>query len=308
MGAEGSCGRSTAGGQVERGLMQRSPARGPFACTLFAALAVVCLGSTATPAQEPAETLEVLLKKVAASTQLFVDNLTNVVAEEQYTQRFRKIAPSRRLKSDFLLVRYPGEENIFLTFRDVLEVDGRPLQDQQARVLKLFTEPYQDAVRRAGEIQRAGANHSLPRGRLSDPLSLLAFLQEDYQKNFAFKLRGFERSLGADVRELELEQIIEPGTTQPPMRGSVWVSFATGQIAKTEMRTGTGSSVRFTTTTFGVDPVLKVLVPVEMRDAVPVGADDEFLGNAKYGNFRRFQVRAAQEVDLPQDSPGATPR
>jgi hypothetical protein len=182
------------------------------------------------------------------------------------------------------------------------------VQDQQARVLKLFTEPYQDAVRRAAEIQRAGAGHSLPRGRLSDPLSLLAFLQEDYQKNFVFKLRGFERSLGADVRELELEQVIEPGTSQLPIRGSVWVSFATGQVAKTELRTGIGSGVRFTTTTFGVDPVLRVLVPIEMRDAVPISADDEFLGVAKYGNFRRFKVQAAQEVELPPDPPGATPR
>jgi hypothetical protein len=288
--------------------MRHRPARRPLTWTVLVAAAVIARGPSPAHAQDQAETLTLLLKKVAASTQAFVDNLTNVVAEEQYTQRFRKLAPSRRLKSDFLLVRYPGEERVFLTFRDVLEVDGRPVQDQQARVLKLFTEPYQDAVRRASEIQRAGAGHSLPRGRLADPLNLLAFLQEDYQKNFAFKLRGFERSLGADVRELELEQIIEPGTSQQPVRGSVWVSFSTGQVAKTELRTGIGSAVRFTTTTFGVDPVLRVLVPIEMRDAVPVSADDEFLGVAKYGNFRRFQVEAAQEVELPPDPPGATPR
>ena len=288
--------------------MRHRPARGLLAWTVFVAAAFVSRGAIPAHAQEQAETLALLLKKVGASTQAFVDNLTNVVAEEQYTQRFRKLAPSRRLKSDFLLVRYPGEERVFLTFRDVLEVDGRPVQDQQARVLKLFTEPYQDAVRRAAEIQRAGAGHSLPRGRLSDPLSLLAFLQEDYQKNFVFKLRGFERSLGADVRELELEQVIEPGTSQLPIRGSVWVSFATGQVAKTELRTGIGSGVRFTTTSFGVDPALRVLVPTEMRDAVPISADDEFLGVAKYGNFRRFKVQAAQEVELPPDPPGATPR
>lgn len=280
--------------------MPRRPARGALAWTLLAVAPFVALGPASARGQEPDGILDALLKKVAASAQAFVDNLTNVVAEEQYTQRFRKIAPTRRLKSDFLLVRYPGEERVFLTFRDVLEVDGRPVQDQQARVLKLFTEPFQDAVRRAGEIQRAGSSHSLARARLVDPLGLMAFLQADYQKNFSFKLRGFERSLGPDVRELEMVQVIEPGTSQQPLRGNVWVSLATGQVAKTELRTGIGASMRITTTTFAVDPVLRALVPVEMRDAVPVGADDEFLGVANYRNFRRFQVQAAQELDLPQ--------
>ena len=40
-------------------------------------------------------------------------------------------------------------------------------------------------------------------------------------------------------------------------------------------------------------------VPLEMRDSVPVGPNDEFQGSARYRNFRRFEVRAEQQVDLP---------
>jgi hypothetical protein len=56
-----------------------------------------------------------------------------------------------------------------------------------------------------------------------------------------------------------------------------------------------------TTTTFGPDPVLKIRVPLEMRDEVPRGRD-EFIGTATYSNFRRFEVTTESVVDVPQPS------
>src|SRR5687767_7676263 len=99
--------------------------------------AVTCAALAALRAQEPSR--DVLLRTTAAYVQRFVDDLANVVAEEELRQEFRLGAPKRRtLRSDFLLVRYPGEERLYLTFRDVLEVDGRPVRDQQERITKLF--------------------------------------------------------------------------------------------------------------------------------------------------------------------------
>lgn len=270
----------------------------PLAAALLAV--VTSAGVPVAPSAEAqSQELDALLEKVAASVQLFVDDLTNVVAEEQYSQQFRQAAPRRRLKSDFLLVRYPGEERVFVTFRDVMEVDGRAVRDQD-RILKLFTEPYADALRRANEIQREGSSHSVQRGRLMNPLDIMSFLQADYQKNFKFALHGFERSLGPDVREIEMTQVIEPGTSQQPIRGTAWVSSATGAVVKTELKTGVGSAMRLTSTTFVVDPTLKIRVPDEMRDFVPMTMNDEYLGVARYANFRRFQIQSAQQIDLPQ--------
>jgi hypothetical protein len=231
--------------------------------------------------------------------QRFIDDLTNVVAEENYQQQFRLAAPRRRLKSDFLLVGYPGQQKMLLTFRDVLEVDGRPVRDQQERVTRLFLEPFSDAVRRAGEIQRAAARHSLDRGRLVDPLAVMALLQGPYQAQFRFTLRGLEPSLGADVREVDLEQILDSDARQVPLRAKAWIAEASGRVVKTELREGLGAAARFTTATFGFDPGLGIDVPLKMQDAVPYRADDEFQGLARYSNFRRFQVRADQELALP---------
>jgi hypothetical protein len=243
--------------------------------------------------------LDVLLQRTAAYVQRFVDELTNVVAEEELRQEFRLSAPRQRtLRSDFLLVRYPGEEKVYLTFRDVLEVDGRPVRDQQERITRLFLEPFKDAVRRAGEIQRDGLRHSAPNGRLADPLSVVAYLQADYHQNFRFAVGRGAPKFGADVRELLLTQIVESGR-QIPIQATAWIAEGSGRVVRTELRTGRAPSIRLTTTTLGFDRALQIDVPIEMRDLVPFGQNDEFKGTAVYRNFRRFQVHAEQELQSP---------
>jgi hypothetical protein len=263
------------------------------------AVGVACLAPLAGHAQAPPPARDDLLRRVAAAVQVFVDDFTNVVAEEHYDQRFRLAAPQRRLTSDFLLVGYPGQEKLFLTFRDVLAVNGRPVRDQQERISKLFLEPFQDALRRAAEIEREGLQHSVANGRLMNPLQVMAYLQGAYQENFTFRVGGLVPALGAGVREIAWEQAVPPGTRVSVMRGKAWVVEETGRVVKTELQTGTAPAVRFTTTTFAVDPALRIDVPVEMHDAVPVLREDEFLGTARYSNFRRFQVRTEQDITVP---------
>jgi hypothetical protein len=251
------------------------------------------------PAQPP--TVEVLLGRVAAYVQTFIDNFTNVVAEETYEQSFRQAAPRRRLKSDFLLVGYPGKDRTLLTFRDVIEVNGRPLAGKDDRITRLFVQPFSDAVRRADEIRNEGAKQSIDRGRLMDPLQVITYLQEVYQKDFTFSLGRLDASAGPDVRMLNMEAVpdvdIRTGR-RSPIEGTVWVSETSGRVLRTEWRTGVGAAARFTRTTFGVDRALGIDVPVEMRDTVPLGMD-EFVAIARYSNFRRFSVHVEETIETP---------
>ena len=248
--------------------------------------------------------LDTLLQQTSNYISTFVDGLSNVVAEEEYLQQYRNAAPRRRLRSDFLLVRYPGQDRLMLTFRDVLEVNGRPVVDQQERLLKLFLEPFADAVRRAGEIQRDGLRHSLTdRGaRLADPLYAIAFLQGAYQENFVFTLGGYDRGMGSDVREVRFVR------KDLPPRGvgeelTAWIEEGTGRVRRTQVRAGRGANSRLMLTTFARDEALAIDVPVEMRDLIPVANGDEFTGTATYRNFRRFQVRASEAIETPAPSP-----
>src|SRR6185503_20750749 len=79
-----------------------------------------------------------LRARVATSARRFITQLSDVVTEEEYEQRFTRSKKKRHLKSDFLLVAYPGRKELVMVFRDVREVDGKPVRDKQDRIAKLF--------------------------------------------------------------------------------------------------------------------------------------------------------------------------
>jgi len=109
---------------------------------------------------------EELLMRVAAYVSHFVDQFSGVVAEEHYLQEQSTPHRKRELKSDYMLVRQPGGQD-WLMFRDVAEVDGKPVREQQDRLTKLFLAPFNDAVQRAREIsimRLVGATKQFIRG------------------------------------------------------------------------------------------------------------------------------------------------
>jgi hypothetical protein len=277
-----------------------------MAMKLALVCAVVFVVASAGPGAQ-APSAEELLRRTADYVADFVEGLSNVVAEEEYQQSFQSGPARRRLKSDFLLVKYPGMEKEFLAFRDVIEVNGQPVTDQQDRLLKLFIEPYNNPVARASEIANASGRHSVDRGRLANPLFVLAQLQSHYQPRFRFTLNGLASRLGPEVREVEMFEIRNPSPAQPPpIHALAWIEEGTGRVLKTELRLGRAPSTALTTTTFGTDPALGIDVPVEMRDSFvlraadgPVNAIDQFTGVATYSRFRRFQVHAEEKIETP---------
>jgi hypothetical protein len=262
--------------------------------TLLVAVAIA-LGA-GQPARTQSVDINELRARVAAQALRFITQFSDVVSEEEYDQRFTISKRKRSLKSDFMLVAYPGRTELVMMFRDVREVDGKPVRDKQDRITKLFLEPFNNAIRRAQDIQRDGLRLSVDNGRLMDPLAVVTYLQAQYQGGFRFSLGDLAASLGPDIREISLTPIPARGKVAKPARA--WVSEATGEIVKTELRSGFGARAEVTTTTFGLDPALKIRVPLEMRDEIPRGSDD-FIGTAKYSNFRRFDVRTEAEVQVP---------
>ena len=91
-----------------------------------------------------------VLERGAAYVSNYRRQLSGIVAEEQYTQderlaptatvgipQQRTTATHRELKSDFLLVPAPGADGL-VEFRDVFEVDGKPVRDRENRLARLF--------------------------------------------------------------------------------------------------------------------------------------------------------------------------
>jgi hypothetical protein len=242
-----------------------------------------------------------LLARTAAYARQFVDQFSSVVAEETLVQETTIPRRKRTIRSDFLLVRFPGD-TAWLSFRDVAEVDGKPVRDKEERLTKLFLEPSRDAVRRAADISRAGARHNLlDIGTLNNPLLVLAFLQDHYQPHFRFNLSGIEKKLGPKARTVQFQEFRAPtilkGNSNADImsRGLAWIEEDTGRVLKTELRLGRQAAPISIITLFKFDEDLGLNVPVEMQDWYPDGTG-EIRGVATYGRFRRFQVKTDEEI------------
>src|SRR5262245_20886922 len=135
--------------------------------TRFAVALIVVLLSAKSHAQQ-AFTVDQLLDRASVYVEDLVAKFSRVVAEEQYSQVYLlasvegsrgtflgspKVAERRVLKSDLLLVRPAGIDQLFL-FRDVFEVDARPVRDRENRLAKLFLQSRDTvtAIERAHEI------------------------------------------------------------------------------------------------------------------------------------------------------------
>jgi hypothetical protein len=260
----------------------------------------VMLSLSTLSAQSP--DLDVLMPRVGDYVQGFVDRISNVVAEEVYEpDRARRGNP--RLRSDFLLVRKPGGERQFLTFRDVVEVNGRAVRNREEALAKLFLQPFESAVAQANAIAEHSAEHMFPG---SDPLLVIVFLQREYQRRFTFTRGELEPRLGTDVRRVGFEETSSPTILKQeqdrdlPTRGSVWVSEGTGKVLKTELRMGTDPATTTITTIFGRDEPLSIDVPVVLEQTYYPEPGEVVKGMARYSNFRRFSVSTAEKIDAPE--------
>ena len=242
-----------------------------------------------------------LLGKATLYVSQFVDQFSNVVAEETLVQETTVPRRKRTMKSDYLLVRYPGDVQ-WQSFRDVAEVDGKPVRDQQERLTKLFLEPSSSALRRARDLQDAGSRYNLLNiGTLNNPLLVIAFLQEGYRERFRFNLAGLDKKLGPTVRTMQFQEwkiptLIKGNSNQDILSGGlVWIDEDTGRVVKTELKIGRGAAAITVTTLYKFDDELGINVPVEMRDWYPDGTG-EIRGVATYGRFRRFQVKTDEAL------------
>lgn len=178
-------------------------------------------------ASQQAFTIEQLLDRATIYVEDFVAKLSRVVAEERYVQEFLlsspqgsrgsflgspKVAERRTLTSDLLLVKPAGLDQWFI-FRDVFEVDARPVRDRENRLTKLFLETRDTvtAIERANEIGIASAQYNIRQiGTVDNPMLALGFLQRVYRPRFRLTLRGRDVSAGQDVWIVEFRETARP--------------------------------------------------------------------------------------------------
>ena len=183
-------------------------------CRLPIALVLVAAACVTTPllAQPPGpggdEALEAVLDKAAAYVADYTRDFVGVVAEETYRQEARGRAGTdqrgfaveaqsqrRDLKSDVLLVRAPAGDR-WIQFRDVFEVDGKPVRDRDDRLGKLFLKPSASAEKQVEDITAESARYNIGgiNRNVNLPVLALMVLQPDNRAWFSFS-RGSKKNV-----------------------------------------------------------------------------------------------------------------
>jgi formylglycine-generating enzyme required for sulfatase activity len=292
------------------------------------ALAALCLGSALVASGQQLESvsLDDLLSRAGWYLESFIDEFENVVAEEIYTQDSsaslavfrptgRGVSPipttadtarHRDLRSDFLLAKSP-ESQALIPFRDVLEVDGLPVRDREARLAKLFLGKSTDLMERATQIADEGARYNLGnmRSTLGNPVLALGVLQKAYQSRFHFTLGKEDRSIGPGVWIVEFKEVTAPAMIRGEAgrdlfaHGRLWIDQMNGRVLRTELLVEQPALRATVRTSFRVDESSGIAVPQQMRELYSFGNGNKVSTLATYGRFRRFDVTASEELSSP---------
>ncbi len=259
--------------------------------------------------------LEAVLARVSEYVYNYGREFTAIVAEEVYEQKVsRKIAivggsaakqpTSRRLVSDYLLVRVPGDEG-WTPFRDVFEVDGVKVRDRDDRLKRLFLEaPTEKAAENANKIWLESARYNIGGvwRTINVPTLPLVFVTSPSQPKFEFRKRGEPTEAGIRAWEIDYLELTRPTHIRTrtgenlPASGTLWVDPVSGRVLRTVVR---AAGATITVTYRPRDEMAGLWLPATMEEDYDYPAE-RIQGKATYSNFRRFQVFTEEKLKPPK--------
>jgi len=296
----------------------RRPARrslGAWRRPRLALMAVLVLAPLAVGRAQESSVVD-LLTRATVYVETLHTQLDAMVAEERYEQRVRGgpgRARRRVLQSDFLLFRPEGEQRYY-GFRDVFEVDRRPVRDRDERLANLFLNAPASTNRQIATIRSESARYNLGNvaRNFNTPTYALLFLRASHKSRFAFELvndtsppLGLDRPEAEDGVDLQVLGYRETWPTtvlrgadgrNMPAQGRFWIESTTGRVLATELVVDDAAvkaviAVRFENIDVEGEEGRGRLVPVEMRERYDNRETVTRIdGTATYSGFRWFSV------------------
>jgi hypothetical protein len=264
------------------------------------------------PALAQTQEVDAVLDKAGDYVTVYGRTFVGVVAEETYRQEIRGRAGTdargfavearsqrRDLKSDLLLVRAPAGDR-WVQFRDVFEVDGKPVRDRAERLAKLFLQPSASDQRQVEDITAESARYNIGAVSRNVNLPVLALTVLEPQNRAWFSFKGGRKSGG--VFELEYQEerggtlIRTTGDQAMPSRGRFTIDLATGRVLSSELVAENRSLRAQIDVTYALEPAMGLFVPREMREKYALKDGSTIEGKASYAKFRRYQVKVDEKL------------
>ena len=208
------------------------------------------------------------------------------------------------------MVRLPDEER-WLQFRDVFEVDRKPVRDRDERLFKLFVTPTEGARTQAETIQAESSRLNIgPVLRtINMPILALLFFDLSQQRHLELERLKVENPKRFDglaspqavwriaFRETDSPTLIRGRDGRDiPSRGQIWVDGATGRILQTELISEDVGIIATIAVRYRSQPGFTLLLPEDMREVYRVRVNESRIdGRATYGRFRQFTVTTTEK-------------
>ncbi len=226
--------------------------------------------------------------------------------------RGQLVVPIRAdLRSDLLLVK-PTGANEWVQFRDVFEADGKQVRDRSDRLTRLFLNESPSARVQVGRILEESARFNIGEitRNVNVPVFALQFLLPANQGRFRFsrtrdRVPGTFASRDAptaafrtstevwvvEYRETQTSTMIRTSErTDLPSRGRFWIEPSTGRVLMSELIARDRTVTAIIDVSYQSEPLVGFLVPIEMRERYESRNGERIKGDARYGQFRQFQV------------------
>ena len=201
--------------------------------------------SGAVSAQKADPTLDEVLARVGQYVASYGEKAAVVVAKEKYSQTVMiensPMPRPRDLEAEFAIVRVSGGG--WTGYRDVVAVDGKPVQDRRNRLVELLTNASGDAnevTRIANESARFNVG-PITRNFNVPTAGMFFFLPQDHAR-FTFTRKGNKKIEGVDTWEIEFKEMRRPTLIRTragqdvPIEGALWVKPEEGTVVRTRFK------------------------------------------------------------------------
>jgi hypothetical protein len=248
-----------------------------------------------------------LLQRVRAYAEHYLATMSSVVAHERFEQNVsdrRNRSRSVDLRSDVLTLRLPGSgEPVW--FRDVYEVDGRPVRDREQRLLRLLESNAPGALDAMRTIAAESARFNLGRvPRTTNVPDLVFSYLVAPPGHLTLSPPRTATLAGQRLMVLRFEETGTPTVVRTasgsdtPGRGRVWVEPATGHIVRSEVILGDVRSSATTTVDFVRHARIPVRIPGRMKETYRTPSEYG-VGTATYTDVRTFGVTTSEQIKKP---------
>ena len=263
----------------------------------------------------PADVLLVLLPRASAYVLQFENRFSVVISDEHYEQVARSAVSTHRTIDSEMLYIWIANDRAWLSVRNVVKVDGRPVAGSEQRLDRLLDSGAPVGIGHLRRLRDESARFNIGsiHRNFNDPLLPLRFLEPDGQARFSFSAVGDESIDHVVTHKVKFDErtrptIIQDNGVDRPSNGVMWIAD-NGAVWRTELDVASDS--RLTTPSgsrverlkgsivvqYRQDAHLAMLVPTRMHETYramefpwSVGRDEDIKCEATYSNFRRFET------------------